>query len=100
MIKTFSNIYDDIISVENLLIAWKEFINGKRKRKDVRVFETRLADNIFDLHAKLKNKSYKHSPYKAFTITDPKHRNIHKATVKDRLLHHAIHRKLYPFFDS
>ncbi|HEY4505704.1 MAG TPA: reverse transcriptase/maturase family protein [Candidatus Paceibacterota bacterium] len=100
MIKKFKNKYDDIISVENLLTAWKEFLNGKRKRKDVRVFDTKLADNIFDLHAKLKNKTYTHGEYKAFTITDPKKRNIHKAMVKDRLLHHAIHRKLYPFFDS
>jgi len=33
-------------------------------------------------------------------ITDPKRRLIHKASVKDRVLHHALYRKLYPFFDK
>ena len=57
-------------------------------------------DNIFALHWDLKNKTYKHGPYHAFNISDPKPRNIHKATVRDRLLHHAIYRVLYPYFDK
>ncbi len=32
-------------------------------------------------------------------ISDPKPRDIHKATVRDRLLHHAVYRQLYPLFD-
>ncbi len=55
--------------------------------------------NIIRLHGELASKSYHHSPYHAFNISDPKPRNIHKATVRDRLLHHAIYRVLYPFFD-
>ncbi|MEN9413606.1 MAG: hypothetical protein RLZZ342_693, partial [Candidatus Parcubacteria bacterium] len=35
-----------------------------------------------------------------FRISDPKPRDIHKASVRDRLLHHAIHHILYPFFDK
>ena len=57
-------------------------------------------DNILDLHNDLKNKTYRHGPYHAFNISDPKPRNIHKATVRDRLLHHAIYRILYPYFDK
>ena len=56
-------------------------------------------DNIFSLHNDLKNKTYKHGPYETFNISDPKPRSIHKASVRDRLLHRAIYRKLYPFFD-
>lgn len=59
-----------------------------------------LMDNIFSLHNALKNKTYTHSRYQAFKINDPKPRDIHKATVQDRLLHHAIYRILYPYFDS
>ncbi|MBU1557730.1 reverse transcriptase/maturase family protein [Patescibacteria group bacterium] len=98
MIK-FIHTYDVIISVENLLKAWKEFKRGKSKRKDVLEFERNLMDNIFSLHKDLKNKTYKHGKYEAFNISDPKPRNIHKARVKDRLLHHAVYRKLYFFFD-
>jgi len=56
-------------------------------------------DNILELHRELKEGRYKHGGYQAFKISDPKPRDIHKASVRDRLLHHALYRKLYPFFD-
>lgn len=92
--------YQDIISVENLLEAWQEFQCGKRKKLDVQEFGYTLMDNVLELHRDLKNKTYTHGSYHAFNISDPKPRNIHKASVRDRLLHHAIHRKLYPYFDK
>ena len=91
--------YDNIISLENLLEAWKEFLRGKKKKADVQIFERNLMQNIISLHQDLKTKTYEHSEYEAFNISDPKPRNIHKAQVRDRLLHHAIYRILYPFFD-
>ncbi|OGY45486.1 MAG: hypothetical protein A2744_02245 [Candidatus Buchananbacteria bacterium RIFCSPHIGHO2_01_FULL_44_11] len=96
----FTNEYEDIISAENLLKAWKEFLCGKRSHKDVQQFELNLMANILTLYQDLANKTYQHSPYQAFNISDPKPRNIHKASVRDRLLHHAIYRILYPFFDK
>lgn len=95
----FIHTYDDIISSENLLLAWKEFIVGKKSRQDVQEFQRNLMTNIISLHQDLVNKTYKHSQYEAFKISDPKPRDIHKASVRDRLLHHAIYRVLYPFFD-
>ena len=90
--------FKDIISVDNLLAAWKEFVRGKRKRADVQEFQLRLMENILALHTDLCNKTYRHGPYQQFKIADPKPRDIHKATVRDRLLHHAVYRILYPFF--
>lgn len=52
------------------------------------------------LHRELKEEGYNHGGYFAFNISDPKPRNIHKALVRDRLLHHALYRMLYPFFDK
>lgn len=95
-----SHKFEDIISPDNLLSAWQEFIKGKRKRKDVQEFQLCLMDNIFSLHSDLTSFTYRHGGYRAFNISDPKPRNIHKATVRDRLLHHAICRVLYPFFDK
>ena len=94
----FTHTYEDIIAIENLLEAWKEFVRGKRK-KDVQEFQYRLMENILALHRDLVSETYTHGPYHAFNISDPKPRNIRKATVRDRLLHHALYRKLYPFFD-
>lgn len=63
-------------------------------------FARNLADNIILLHLDLANFTYQHCGYEAFKISDPKPRDIHKATVRDRLLHHAIYKQLYPFFDK
>lgn len=95
----FAHRYEDIISVENLLTAWKEFVRGKRKKRDIQEFQYCLMDNILALHRELVAGTYKHGGYKAFKISDPKPRDIHKASVRDRLLHHALYRMLYPFFD-
>ena len=95
----FTHSYEDIISVENLLAAWKEFIRGKRQKPDVQEFQYKLMENILALHRDLREGTYKHGGYQHFRISDPKPRDIHKATVRDRLLHHALYRKLYPFFD-
>ena len=92
--------YDTIVSLENLLISWQEFLRGKRKRKDVAKFSVNFMDSILNLYNELKEKTYKHGSYHAFKINDPKPRDIHKATVKDRVVHHAIYRILYPYFDK
>ncbi len=92
------HVLDDIISQENLLDAWREFIKGKRNKVDVQKFQYSLLDNIKELHSDLKNDTYAHSLYHEFKISDPKPRIIHKASVRDRLLHHAIHRILYQSF--
>lgn len=42
---------------------------------------------------------YTNEPYVSFYITDPKLRHIHKASVRDRVVHQAIFRILYPLFD-
>lgn len=86
--------------MENLYLAWREFVRDKKHKKDVAEFTLNLADNIYQLHLDLKNKTYTHRPYQAFNISDPKPRNIHKATVRDRLLHHAIYRVLYYHFNQ
>jgi len=97
--KTFTNLYSEITATQNLFLAWKVFRRGKTKKKDVLHFEWQLEQHIFALHRDLRDKTYCHGTYKGFYITDPKRRHIHKATVRDRVLHHAIYNKLYPLFD-
>jgi RNA-directed DNA polymerase len=55
--------------------------------------------NILALHRELAAGAYRHGGYHHFKIADPKPRDIHKASVRDRLVHHALYRQLYPFFD-
>jgi retron-type reverse transcriptase len=100
MSKQLIHIFEDIISVDNLLSAWQEFIVGKKSKPDVLDFAARLSDNIIELHHDLATKTYQHGDYYRFCVNDPKHREISKASVRDRLVHHAIYRQLYPAFDK
>ncbi|KKR03899.1 MAG: RNA-directed DNA polymerase (Reverse transcriptase) [Parcubacteria group bacterium GW2011_GWF2_39_13b] len=97
--KIYKNIFDKIISPENLFLAWGNFKIGKQKKKDVQRFEWELEKNIFRLHRGLRGRSYRHSGYKSFYVRDPKQRHIHKAEVRDRILHHAVFSVLNPIFE-
>ena len=83
-----------------MFLSWKEFKKGKIKKADVKHFQKDLIKNLLNLYYELKSKTYEHLTYHSFYIQDPKLRYIHKATVKDRVLHHAIFRILYPLFDK
>jgi len=97
--RIYKNAFEKIISLENLFLAWDKFKSNKQKKQDVQRFEWRLEENIFQLHRDLESRSYKHGIYTSFYIRDPKQRHIHKATVRDRILHHAIFATLNPIFE-
>lgn len=80
-------------------MSWEKFKKGKRNKPDVAKFEFYLEQNIFQLHHGLKSKKYRHGPYFGFYIRDPKVRHIHKATVRDRVVHHAVFRVLNDLFE-
>lgn len=92
--------YSTLTSLENIFQAWSEFKKGKRKRKDVQIFERHLEDNLFGLYQALKDKTYQHGNYHSFYVHDPKQRHIHKAEVKDRTVHRLLYKYLYRLFDK
>src|SRR3990167_6504273 len=98
MIK-YQGTYEEMVSVENLLAAWQEFLPGKRAQRDVAAFGANPLDNVIDFPEDLATGHYRPGGYTHLRVADPKPRDIHKASIRDRLLHHAIHRQLYPFFD-
>lgn len=97
--KIFKDLFIDMISMESLLRAWDEFKKGKGAKLDVQIFELYLEDNLFRLHRDLIHKRYKHGEYTGFYILDPKVRRIHKAQVRDRIVHHLIFQALNPIFE-
>lgn len=91
---------DQVASLDNLFDAWREFRRGKARRHDVLSFAFTLEDRLFALRDDLLQLTYRHGPYETFTVCDPKLRRIHKASVRDRVLHQALFRLLYPAFDT
>lgn len=97
--KIYRDLYWLITSPQALFRAWEIFKSDKRKKIDVAEFEVNLEQNIFDLYRDLKSGTYRHGGYKGFWIHDPKLRQIHKASVRDRVLHHVVFRVLNPIFE-
>jgi len=97
--RVYKKLFDKIAHPENLFSAWDEFRRDKRDKSDVMQFEKMLEQNIFQLYRDVRSKTYRHGPYVGFHICDPKRRHIHKATVRDRVLHHAIFKILNPIFE-
>lgn len=88
-----------MIAYENLFSAWHEFRRGKKKKVEIQQFEFTLEENLFQLREELIARTYQPLPYTSFYVRDPKLRHIHKAHVRDRVLHQAMFRTLYPIFD-
>jgi retron-type reverse transcriptase len=63
------------------------------------VFERNLEDNLFELRSELISQRYRHGEYEPFTVFDPKQRTIHKAGVRDRVVHQAIVNVIEPLFE-
>ena len=97
--KIYQNIFEEIVSIENILASWHNFKQGKTKRKDVCEFGLHLEKNLFDLCRDLVSGAYKHSEYYAFYIQDPKLRHIHKAQVRDRIVHQSIYSMLTKIYE-
>lgn len=85
--------------MKNIFLAWDEFVRGKRQKTDVQKFGRYLEDNLFDLQKSLQDKTYQHYGYHEFYVRDPKIRHIHKACVKDRIVHHLVSKVLEEIFE-
>ena len=97
--KVYRNIFPGMVSVENLFESWYVFRRGKMGKKDVAGFSVHAEKRIFDLHRDLSDGSYVHGEYSDFFIHDPKCRHIHKACVRDRIVHQAVYRTLMDVFE-
>lgn len=99
--KRIGNLYEKIISIENLELADKKARKGKVKTYGVRYHDRNREENIQKLHVLLKNKEYKTSKYSVFKIYEPKEREIYRLPYfPDRITHHAIMNILEPIWVS
>ena len=63
--------YEDLISIDNLLLAWTEFVKGKRNKIDVQEFQFNLMDNILQLHRDLCQREIEMSYFQGFRNVIP-----------------------------
>jgi retron-type reverse transcriptase len=78
--------------------AWLDFSAGKRQKTDVIAFAGNIEDELCSLVYELRNETYVHGSYERFIVYDPKRRVIHKASVRDRIVHRFLYNALLPEF--
>lgn len=99
--KRIGNLYEKIISVENLRLADEKARRGKLHTYGVRCHDCNREANILALHESLLTKTYKTSRYQVFTVYEPKERLIYRLPYyPDRIVHHAIMNILEPIWVS
>jgi retron-type reverse transcriptase len=100
MPKTYNNLWDKVISFENLYNAYIEARKGKKYRKEVLEFSYNLEENLIILQNQLYWKMWAPGRYREFYVYDPKKRLIAAPPFNDRIVHHALVRVIEPLFEK
>ena len=99
--KRIGNLYEKVISLDNLRLADEKARKGKLHTYGVMLHDKHREENILALHESLKKMEYKTSKYHVFTIFEPKERQIFQLPYyPDRILHHAVMNVLEPIWTS
>ena len=98
--KRINNLFEKIVTKENLLLAYQKARKGKSGQYGVRIFEKNVEKNIDQIYDKLMSGTYRTSEYSIFRIYEPKEREIFRLPFKDRIVHHAIMNILEPIWVS
>lgn len=97
--KRLNNLYQQVYSIENLVLADQKARKGKRGQYGVIAHDKNKEANIERLHEMLKEKSYRTSEYTTFKVYEPKERLVYKLPYfPDRITHHAVMNVLEPMF--
>ncbi len=97
--KRFYRLWPELISFENLYVAYRKAARGKRGKPAAAGFEYCLEENLIALQQELQEDRYQPGPYTSFPIRDPKRRLISAAPFRDRVVHHALVNVIEPLFE-
>lgn len=97
--KRIGNLYQQIISLENLYIADERAQKRKQRSHGVKLHNENREFNLIALHHQLKEKTFTTSPYDIFKVYEPKERDVYRLPYfPDRIVHHAIMNVMEPIF--
>lgn len=99
--KRYNNLFDKIVSLDNLYLADKKARRNKSSRKDIKEFDQNKEELLKKLQQDLINSTYKTSEYNTFIIREPKERLIFRLPYyPDRIVHHAVMNIMEPIWVS
>jgi RNA-directed DNA polymerase len=97
--KRYGNLWPQVISFENLLLAARKAQKGKRLTPPVLQFNYNLEHNLVQLQTELQEQIYIPGEYRHFYVYDPKKRLISAAPYRDRIVHHALCNIIAPLLE-
>lgn len=99
--KRLGNVYEKVISKENLRVSLHNACKGKNSYASVRYIKKHIDEHIDSLHEMLKNEEYTVSKYREKKIYEPKERLISILPLyPDRIIQHAIMSVIENYWDS
>src|SRR6185436_12681839 len=97
--KRHGNLFQQICSIENLMLADEKARKGKAHQYGVQLHDRNREANILQLREQLLSKRFRTSSYTSFKIYEPKEREVFRLPFyPDRIVHHAILNLLEPIF--
>lgn len=101
MVKRIGNLWNKIVNIQNIELAFDRAVRGKSNRRNVRRAKANKEKIVKQIYELLKSGNYKTSEYKTKKIYEPKERTIYiLPLVPDRIVHHAIMNVLEPIWDA
>lgn len=98
--KRYNNLFDLIVSFDNLLTAVKKTVRCKKQKHKIQEYYFDYENEIIQLRNELLSEVYKVSDYHFFKIYEPKEREISAAKIRDRVVYHAICNIIEPVLDK
>ena len=98
--KRAKSLFNQIISYDNVCLAWLKARRHKTSKNVVKNFSKNVNKNLLIVQKNLKSKPAILSSYSQFTIYEPKERLISVVPFIDRVMHHAIMNVLEPVFEK
>jgi RNA-directed DNA polymerase len=86
-------------SVENVAAAADRCGRRKGGPLDAIAFRLRQGEEVLALSRRLASGTYNPQPGRVFVTERPKHREVHAAAYRDRVVHHLIHALVEPIFE-
>ena len=97
--KRYGNLFDKVVSFDNLLLASKKAFRGKKDNTKVAQFYFDKEKELLCIQKELQNRTYTPRPLRTFQIREPKIREIAASDFRDRVVHHAICNVIEPIFE-
>lgn len=94
-----NNLYEQIISYENIYAAYMAARKGKRYRGEGAAYGANLEENLINLHNHLQWRTWQPGKAREFRVFEPKQRDIQAPPFADRVAHHALVRVVEPIFE-